>query len=238
MKRASHQFLAGPCFTSYQHRRVGWRNAGNLLTKPANRGLRPVISEEPSSRNTASRSLPFSRKSRVCSTARPADASRTSGTNGLVMKSKEPRRMLSTASSMVANAVRKTTDKAESVSCAALEHPVLRHRPFFGPLSTASKRHSESARRASLDAGRLDYLVALMPQIRGQDLPHVRLVIYDQYLPHRVFPSCDSTGEMRWNLNRETYQSGSLTSQHDDHRHAPERCCAQSRGRARFLPAW
>ena len=42
--------------------------------------------------------------------------------NGLVMKSKEPRRMLSTASSMVANAVRKTTDKAESVSCAAAQN--------------------------------------------------------------------------------------------------------------------
>ena len=49
------------------------------------------------------------------------------------MKSKAPRRMLSTASSMDANAVSKTTDRAASISRAAIRTSTLRRRQFFGP---------------------------------------------------------------------------------------------------------
>src|SRR5579862_4679890 len=112
--------------------------------------LRPVISDEPSRRTTVSRSRLFSRTSRVCSIARVAEASNTSGTKGLVMKSNAPRRMLSTASSMVANAVRKTTDRVGSTSRAAASTSSPSPSPIFWSVMTASNVDSTRAPRASL----------------------------------------------------------------------------------------
>ena len=63
-------------------------------------GALPMISEEPSSRETVSFKRLFSRSSFVCSVARAAVARITSGRNGLVRKSKAPPRMLSTANSI------------------------------------------------------------------------------------------------------------------------------------------
>ena len=177
--------------------------------------LRPVISEEPSRRNTSSRSLPFSRKSRVCSTARPADASRTSGANGLVMKSKEPRRMLSTASSMVANAVRKTTDKAESASCAEARTSNPSPSPIFWSVMTASKRNSARARRASLTlaASTISWpsCFRLEARIRRMCGSSSTISICPSSLPIHV----RLVRRLCGNFDREAYQSWLVDPEHD-----------------------
>ena len=72
VNRAGYQFLAGPGLSSDENRRVRWRDAGDLLAQARESpGSVPVISEEPSRRNTVVTEPARSRaSSRVCSTAR------------------------------------------------------------------------------------------------------------------------------------------------------------------------
>src|ERR1700735_128299 len=177
--------------------------------------LRPVISDEPSSRTSVSRSLVFSRTSRVCSIARIADAIRTSGTKGLVMKSNAPRRMLSTASSIVANAVRKTTDRVGSASRAAARTSSPSPSPIFWSVITASKVCSASALRASLTpaASTTSWCSCLRLEMRirrkcgsssaTSTFPIVR------HLAERLAPG------VRRYLNRKTYPLRFIDSQYD-----------------------
>jgi hypothetical protein len=78
-------------------------------------GLEPTIS--PTARlRTSRRRRAFSRTSSTLSVARATTERTWAGTKGLVMKSKAPRRMASTASSTVAKAVSRTTGSAGSLS--------------------------------------------------------------------------------------------------------------------------
>ena len=80
MDRAGDQFLAGAGLARDQHRGIGRRDARDLLAQRrglprCGRGFRTIPPAGP----PPARSLPFSRSKRVCSTARRAVASITSG---------------------------------------------------------------------------------------------------------------------------------------------------------------
>ena len=182
VERAGDELLARAALAGDEHRR---RRVGDALEDGVELGdARWSVADDAEAR-APRRRTPASRRRRASSRVFSALATiwRTSSlSNGLVTKSNAPLFSASTAVSIVPCAVMSTTGSSGSSSSARLEQ---RHPVDLGHLQVGDDQVDVvllEQRRPLLAVLRRQHVVPVARELRGQDLPQVRLVVDDEDL--------------------------------------------------------